>query len=136
MDKQTALARIEEIFRLAAEGDKALYGAWKDWSESSPSDEGKYLALVRLVYPNRDIAIGMPLAHSSQVSLWRACDVIQKMIAANEPISDWKFAEFILRDDAESRLFLNVYFRVSQGEKKFSGVPSLQRRLLGKVETA
>jgi len=131
MDKQIALARIEEIFRLAAEHNKALYDAWKDWSESSPPDKGKYDFLVNLIHSNSGIVMGMPLAYSSEVSLWRACDVIQKMIAAGKPIADWKFVEFILKDDVNSRLFLNDYFRKSQEEKVFEGVPSLQKRLRG-----
>ncbi len=136
MDKQTALARIDEIFKLAFEQNKELYAAWKDWNESSSSDEVKYRVLVQLVHPADGIAIGMPLAYSPKVSLWRACDVIQKVIAADKLIADWKFVEFLLKDDKDSRFFLNDYFRTSPKEKMLDGIPSLQNRLLGQVKAS
>lgn len=130
MNKNTVLARIEEIFRLAESENKDLYTAWETYLESEEKED--YDALVQLIHPEGGVVLGMPLAYSPEVSLWRACDVIKKMIAAKETIADWQFATFILKDDTDSRSFLNSYFRTSQKEKMLSGIPSLQNRLQGK----
>lgn len=132
MNENTVLARIEEIFRLAETENRDLYNAWKTWSVSDAKED--YDTLLQTIHPKGGVAVGMPLAYSPEVSLWRACDVIKKMIAAKEVISDWQFASFILKDETDSRFFLNSYFRVSPKEKMLDGILSIQRRLQGKKD--
>ncbi len=134
MERETVLVTIECIFKLAEQNDKVLYDAWKAWSESTlhEDEQVKYQALVELVHPNGGLVIGMPLSYSHQVNLWRACDVIKKMIVAEEKIIDWSLVDLILKDNTNSKSFLNFYFRKSQKEKIFEGIPSLQNRLQGK----
>lgn len=126
MNKNLASVRIKEIYNFAEKEKPDLFKAYTNWDNSTKeTEETSYNALVKLIHSNRSVCIGMPLSHSNEVNLWRACKVIEKMIKNGEDIKNWKFVEEILKNDDSSQIWLNSYFKDSVPERFAMGLRSL-----------